>query len=58
MIQMVEAMSGRICEECGQPDQVLVDGSVFLTRCPAHAPEKSITRAEYLARRKTKVVAP
>lgn len=33
MIRMAEAMSGRICEECGQHGQVLVNGSVFLTRC-------------------------
>lgn len=58
MIQMVEAMSGRICEECGQPGQVLVEGSVFLTRCQAHAPDKAITRVEYLARRKAKAITP
>lgn len=50
MIAMAEAMSARICEECGAPGQVLAQG-MFLTRCPAHAPAGAITRAEYYARR-------
>lgn len=51
MIVMAESMSGQICEQCGQPGQVLVDTRlVFLTRCQAHAPEGAITLAEFYAR--------
>lgn len=51
MIAMAEAMSARLCEECGQPSQLLVDGAFFLARCPAHAPARAITADEYHARR-------
>lgn len=51
-IAMAEAMSGRICEECGQPGRLLVDqNGVFLARCSEHAPDRVITPAEYHARR-------
>lgn len=51
MIVMAEAMSGHICEQCGQPGQVLVNARhVFLTRCPAHAPEGAMTFAEFHAK--------
>ena len=51
-IAMAEAMSGRICEECGQPGRLLVDqNGVFLTRCSEHAPDRVTTPAEYHARR-------
>ncbi len=50
MITMAEAMSGHICEECGQLGQALVNGSVFLTRCSTHSPELAISLAEFYAK--------
>ena len=51
MIVMAEAMSGWICEQCGQPGQVLVNTRhAFLARCPRHAPDGAITLAEFYAR--------
>lgn len=47
VIHFAEAMSGRICEKCGMPGQVLVTGGWHLTRCPAHAPEGAVTLAEF-----------
>lgn len=38
MITMAEAMSARICEQCGKPGQLLISGG-YLTRCPEHAPK-------------------
>lgn len=47
MITMAEALSARICEECGCPGQTLVSGTRHLTRCPEHAPDSNRqTRAE------------
>lgn len=50
MIWMAQAMSARICEECGRPGQALVNGHFHLTRCAEHAPEGAITNAQYLDR--------
>lgn len=49
MIWMAEAMSARICDQCGKPGQTLVDGHFYLTRCSEHAPEGAITRDAYSA---------
>jgi len=46
MIDMAEAMSERICEECGKPGTLLVAGA-YMTRCPEHAPEGAITAKEW-----------
>ena len=46
MIAMASGMSGRICEECGNPGQLLVDGGWWRTCCEAHAPKGSVPFAE------------
>ena len=46
MIQLAEAMSVQLCEECGSPGQLLVAGGWHLTRCEAHAPEGAVTLEE------------
>jgi hypothetical protein len=51
MILMAEAMSARICEQCGRPGRTLVNGYWFMTRCVEHAPEGAITQEAYFARR-------
>lgn len=57
MIAMAQAMSGHVCEQCGQPGQILVNANrVFLTRCPDHAPEEAISPAEFYATRAGKAV--
>lgn len=38
MIAMAEAMSSRICDECGKPAQRLGNDLWVRTRCPEHAP--------------------
>ena len=47
MIDMAQAMSAHICEECGAPGEVLVDGCTLMARCPTHTPEGAITAAEF-----------
>lgn len=42
MITMAEALSARICEECGRPGQTLVSGATYLTRCPEHTPASAV----------------
>ena len=49
MICMAEAISGRICEQCGRPGALLVAGAV-MTRCPEHAPLDAMPRADFLAK--------
>ena len=39
MITLAEALSARICEQCGKPGQTLVHGFQHMTRCPEHAPD-------------------
>lgn len=38
--------SASTCEECGEPGQMLVNGSWWLTRCDKHAPEGAKTIGE------------
>ncbi|MCP2041228.1 hypothetical protein L1281_001822 [Neisseria sp. HSC-16F19] len=38
MITMAEAMSVRICDQCGAPGTLLASGRVHMTRCTLHAP--------------------
>lgn len=52
MICMAEAMSSRICEQCGKPGQKLVHDFWHMTRCPEHAPEGAITQDAFLSLRK------
>lgn len=47
MIEMAEAMSARICEQCGKPGRMLVCGHTFMTRCSDDTPAGSITKDEY-----------
>lgn len=58
MIWMAEAMSARICDQCGKPGQTLVHGFWHLTRCADHAPEGAITQAADLAQREVPGIAP
>ena len=57
MILLAEAMSGRICEQCGRPGALLVAGAV-MTRCPEHTPDGAITQEAFIARRKVPGIAP
>lgn len=41
MIRMAEAMSARICEQCGRPGRTVVYGFRLMTRCPEHTPDGS-----------------
>lgn len=51
MVLMAEAMSARICEECGKPGKLLACGA-YMTRCEEHAPQGAITAEEWQARLK------
>ena len=51
MITLAEAMSARICEQCGKPGQTLAHGFQHMTRCPEHAPEGAVPRDEFVAER-------
>lgn len=46
MVLMAEAMSARICEECGKPGQKLACGA-YMTRCEEHAPVGAVTVEEW-----------
>ena len=58
MIYMAEAMSARICDQCGKPGQTLVHEFWHMTRCGEHAPEGAITQAAFIAQRKVPGIAP
>lgn len=47
MIWLTEAMSGRICDQCGRPGALLVAGAV-MTRCSEHAPADAMPRDEFM----------
>ena len=49
MIWMAQAMSARICDQCGKPGQTLVHEHRHMTRCAEHAPEGAITLDAYQA---------
>lgn len=51
MIQMAEAMSTRLCDECGQPGQTVVYGLRHSTRCAQHTPDEAISQAEFIKQR-------
>ena len=57
MICMAEAMSARICDQCGKPGQMLVHGLCHMTRCAEHAPVGAITEVAFLAQRKVPGIA-
>ena len=46
MVDMAEALSERICEECGKPGKRRVSGA-YMTRCAEHAPADSLDVAEW-----------
>lgn len=48
MISMAEAMSTRICEQCGKPGQKLVYSHCHITRCVEHSPQGALIEATYL----------
>ncbi len=54
MIRMAEAMSARICDQCGKPGKTLVHESLHMTRCLEHAPEGAVDREDF----PTTVMAP
>jgi len=58
MIYMAEAMSARICDQCGKPGQTLVHEFLHMTRCAEHAPEGAITQEAFIALRKVPGIAP
>jgi hypothetical protein len=58
MVAMAQAMSARLCEQCGKPGQTLVHGFWHLTRCSEHAPEGAITIEAFLVQRKVPGIAP
>lgn len=58
MIYMAEAMSTRICDQCGKPGQTLVHEFWHMTRCKEHAPADAITLAAFIAQRKVPGIAP
>jgi len=37
MISLAEGLAQRICEQCGSPGQVLIQGGIRATRCTDHA---------------------
>lgn len=39
MIEMAQAMSARICDQCGKPGRTLGNNLWLMTRCPDHAPD-------------------
>jgi len=51
MIDMAQAFSSRICDQCGNRGKTMVDGWLFMTRCAAHTPESAITADEFIAKR-------
>ena len=58
MIYMAEAMSARICDQCGKPGQTLVHEFCHMTRCAEHAPAGAITLEAFIAQRKVPGIAP
>lgn len=50
MVRLAEAMSSRICDQCGRPGALLVAGAL-MARCPDHAPADAMPRAEFLAKK-------
>jgi len=53
MIWMAEALSARICDQCGAPGQIQVHGLQHMTRCAEHLLEGSIRLAEFLTQQQT-----
>jgi len=47
---MAYALSTRLCEECGAPVQLVVDGGCWMTRCAQHAPEGAMLAEEFQQR--------
>lgn len=58
MIHMAEAMSARICDQCGKPGQTLVHEHWHMTRCAEHAPAGAITKEAFIAQGKVPGIAP
>lgn len=50
MILMTEAMSARICDQCGRPGTTIVHESWCMTRCPEHAPAGAVDREDFPTR--------
>ncbi len=55
MLTLAEALSVRICDQCGKPGQTLVYNFWHMTRCPDHAPEGAVPRDEFIAVRERRV---
>ena len=45
-IKLASALSTRLCEVCGAPGHLVVDGGCWMTRCAQHAPEGAISVEE------------
>ena len=52
-LQMAYALSTRLCEACGAPGRLVVDGGTIMTRCELHTSEGSILIAENERRKYT-----
>ena len=58
---MAYALSTRLCEVCGAPGQLVVDGGCWMTRCAPHTSDDAMPAAEFErrleARRRAHVTA-
>lgn len=48
VVGMAQAMSFRVCDQCGRPGETLVSGFLHVTRCSEHAPQDAMTKDEFL----------
>lgn len=46
-VKMAYALSLRLCEECGAPGQLVVDGGCWMTRCAQHTSADAMPAAEF-----------
>ncbi len=49
MIQLAEALSARICDQCASPGKTLVHNFWHTTRCAEHAPEDAVSQDIFIA---------
>ena len=55
MIQLAEALSARICDQCGSTGKTLVQKLWHMTRCAEHAPEGAISQDIFIAEQERRV---
>lgn len=49
-LEMAYALSTRLCEECGAPGRLVVDGCQLMVRCAQHEPEGALLAKEFKQR--------